>query len=426
MMNSVLLDDPNLYQILYTEFLQTEPDAPVAFYGRNALHVASLTNKVQMVEHLLSASGLQGTGASVRAKTDSGKTALHYALVGNNAKIAGLLMDAGASPADVDTRGATPLQLGCKASSAEAVRLMLSRLDADISCTDEFGWTALHYAAENLYDDPGLVTMLLEAGAETDASSDDKQTPLHIAACANNVECIDALLAAHSTATEQGDTLGRTPLLCAAEHASVNATVLLLGKGANLQHRDESGQGFTDLATTSGGAVFVALFEVAKLLVAKVSLSGGSIVYPNLDPNNATLLFPVNVGVLAAHAKGQIVPRGKPSIVSISFTNSGLKPVLFKCSTSGTGVYKFDPTYGKVDAKTTKVIRVCMQLGDSRLLSEIKADRIAVQCISIDKPEMVDYKAEWFWCRIPLSKMVQLKLNITAKVSLATPGLMSV
>jgi hypothetical protein len=306
------------------------------------------------------------------------------------------------------------------------VRLMLARLDADVAVTDTFGWTALHYAAENLYDDAELVTTLMEAGALADAVTLDRQTPLHVAACANNVACIAALFTSSATAIEHTDSLGRTALLSAAEKASVNATVMLLTRGANLNAKSEAGQGFTDLATLSGGAVFVALFEVAELLVPQVSLKGGSIFYPNLDANNATLLFPVNVGVLATNAKDQIVPRGKPSVVTFSVTNAGTKPVLFKCSTTGTGEYMFDPIFGQVDAKSTKMLRVCMQLSSSRLLSEIKSDRIHMQCISINRPEMVDCKADWFWCRIPLGKGVRLKLNVTAKVSLGSPGLISV
>lgn len=425
LLNVVLRDDPNLFQILYTQFVLTNPDTPVADYGRTALHISALTNKVSMVEHLLSKGGLQGSGANVGTKTTSGKTALHYALIGNNAKIVGLLLDAGAAVGAVDDRGATALHLGCKAGSLETVKLMLSRLDADINTRDMFGRTPMHYAAENLYDDPALVTLLMNAGAPTDANSEQRETPLHIGASANNVECMVALFKSGATNMEHTDEIGRTPLLCAAESAAVNATVYLLKIGANLHAKDESGRGFTDLSTVSGGATFVALFEVASLVRPAVSLKGGSIFYPNLDVTNATLLFPVNVGVLATNAKDQIVPRGKPSIVSVDFTNSSPKAVLFRWSTTGIGKYGFDAQYGIVPAKSSKTIRVQMMLTDSRLLSEIKADTIYVECISVDKPEMVDHKADWFWCRVPMAKCVKMRLRVTAKVSLATPGLLS-
>jgi len=302
---------------------------------------------------------------------------------------------------------------------------MLSKVDVDINVRDDFGRTPLHYASENLYDDPALVTMLIDAGAPTDANSNDRETPLHVASSANNVECMAALFTSGATHLEHTDAIGRTPLLCAAEAAAVNATLYLLKTGANLLAKDEADRGFTELATASGGATFVALFEVAELLIPSVALKGGNIFYPNLDPNNATLLFPVNVGVLATNAKDQIVPRGKASIVSIEFTNSGHKPVAFKCTTRGGGLYGFDSKYGLVPAQSTQIIRVQMKLDDSRLLSEIKADTVYVHCIGIENPAMIDHKAEWFWCRVPMSKSVKLRLRVTAKVSLATPGLLA-
>ena len=293
LLNVVLRDDPNLYQILYTQFVLTNPDAPVADYGRTALHISALTNKVSMVEHLLSRGGLQGSSACVGTKTTSGKTALHYALIGNNAKIVGLLLDAGAAVEEVDERGATALHLGCKAGSLETVKLMLSRLDANTNTRDTFGRTPLHYAAENLYDDPALVTLLMDAGAPSDANSEQRETPLHIAAAANNVECMTALFKSGATDMEHTDAIGRTPLLCAAEAAAVNATVYLLKEGANLHAKDESGRGFTDLSTVSGGATFVALFEVAQLTSPSGTSPCSAIIPPVLLDLAATALAPL-------------------------------------------------------------------------------------------------------------------------------------
>jgi uncharacterized protein len=56
---------------------------------------------------------------------------------------------------------------------------MLIDAGADVNATQRHGWTPLHTAA--LHGDAALVTALIAAGASTTASNDDGRTPKDLA-----------------------------------------------------------------------------------------------------------------------------------------------------------------------------------------------------------------------------------------------------
>ena len=197
--------------------------------------------------------------------------------------------------------------------------------------------------------------------------------PLHVAAANNNVDCLGALHEASASDLECVDIVGRTPLLVAAESASVNASAFLLRAGSSLAHRDEGNRCFNDLALSSGGAVFVALFEVAGLAKPITHIRGSIIAYPDLDPDRGVVLFPwegTGIVVGPSNADHQIVPASrKPCIVSIELHNKGTMPIMFQCNYEAIhGSYVFEPNNGQVPPNSTKMIRVAMQLRESKSL----------------------------------------------------------
>jgi hypothetical protein len=162
-------------------------------------------------------------------------------------------------------------------------------------------------------------------------------------------------------------------LLVAAESASVNASAFLLRAGSSLAHRDEGNRCFNDLALSSGGAVFVALFEVAGLAKPITHIRGSTIAYPDLDPDRGVVLFPwegTGIVVGPSNADHQIVPASrKPCIVSIELHNKGTMPIVFQCNYEAiNGSYAFEPNNGQVPPNSTKMIRVAMQLRESKSL----------------------------------------------------------
>jgi ankyrin repeat protein len=65
-----------------------------------------------------------------------------------------------------DNEGKTPLHIACKECAEPDIIQILLELDPDrtsLTCTDDYGNTALHYACDNLNAHPGVIKMLLEA-----------------------------------------------------------------------------------------------------------------------------------------------------------------------------------------------------------------------------------------------------------------------
>ncbi|HZG21436.1 MAG TPA: ankyrin repeat domain-containing protein [Herbaspirillum sp.] len=86
------------------------------------------------------------------------------------------------------TNGDTPLMLASFYGNIPVVKLLLSR-EVEVNRP---GWTALHYAAINGSSE--IVKLLLDASAYVDAeSSDDKMTPVMLAAMRGRVAAVEVL-----------------------------------------------------------------------------------------------------------------------------------------------------------------------------------------------------------------------------------------
>ena len=103
---------------------------------------------------------------------------------------------------------------------------------------DEFGDTPLHYAAE-FNEDPLLVSLLLDRGADIGARGFRDETPLHRAAGDNGAPVVSLLLDRGADASER-DSLGNTPLHMATNNDDLIVAQLLLERGADVRATNNS------------------------------------------------------------------------------------------------------------------------------------------------------------------------------------------
>jgi ankyrin repeat protein len=120
---------------------------------------------------------LLARGADARAATRTGWTALHAAALAGDRGVAEDLLAQGA---DVNARetfhGRTPLLWAAAGGRADLVKLLLDH-GADARARETFnGATALIWAAAGERGEPGLVTLLLEKGADPEAKDDHGDT----------------------------------------------------------------------------------------------------------------------------------------------------------------------------------------------------------------------------------------------------------
>ena len=109
------------------------------------------------------------------------------------------------------------------------------------------GWTPLMVAAA-FNENPKVVLVLLDAGAELEARNENDWTPLIVAAAMNaSAEVVRALLDADAN-VEARDELGRTPLMHAAWHSSPEVLQMLLDAGTDAKAADQAGHRAIDYA----------------------------------------------------------------------------------------------------------------------------------------------------------------------------------
>jgi len=125
------------------------------------------------------------------------------------------LLEAGMSP-DARYDGRTPLQHVCFTGIDDAgnrvgcVKLLIDA-GADLEATDNVRYTPLHCAAVTIR--PKLLSLLIQAGANLEAACIGRSTALHLAArlsARRAVDCVELLLAAGAD-MDARDTSGRRP-----------------------------------------------------------------------------------------------------------------------------------------------------------------------------------------------------------------------
>jgi ankyrin repeat protein len=152
----------------------------VNLVGTTALHDAAAWEKFgsEYAAKLLKA------GADPNLLAASGFTPLHIAAARGQAKVARLLIKAGANPMEYSThQGITPLYFAVQRGHADAVQVLLSTApDSHAQVVNQLvsGQTALHAAA--LRGDAKIARLLLDAGAEQQKTTDQQAlTPLEYA-----------------------------------------------------------------------------------------------------------------------------------------------------------------------------------------------------------------------------------------------------
>jgi uncharacterized protein len=127
--------------------------------------------------------------------------------------------------------GTTALHWAVRADDLETVKRLLAA-GADVNAANRYGVTPLSVGATNA--NPGMIRILLEAGANANASLLEGETVLMTAARTGRPEVVEQLLdrGADPNAKESG--LGETALMWAAARNQTAAMRTLIGGGADL------------------------------------------------------------------------------------------------------------------------------------------------------------------------------------------------
>lgn len=156
------------------------------------LHFLAAAGKAEGLHNLARRGSLDRASVNLDYLDANSMTALHRAIIANQADSVKALLNLGANAGLATKSGNFPIHL---AAANDSVEILLALLDAGaaLHARDAYGREAIHVAANAGHF--GMVDALLHHGATLDVFDDDGNTPLHRAARARHLEMCAYLIA---------------------------------------------------------------------------------------------------------------------------------------------------------------------------------------------------------------------------------------
>ncbi|CAH2297216.1 ankyrin repeat and death domain-containing 1B isoform X1 [Pelobates cultripes] len=196
-------------------------------------HVAAKKNDVPTMM------SLKDQRININSKNNLNRTALHFAVAGNNLQAVSFLLHHKARVDIVDKHGLCVLHLAAWSADLTIFQ-MLIKAGADQKTTNEDGMNVLHFAAQN--NKNAIVDYLLTELQLQDLDILDKKgrKPFHLAAEAGHLEMINNLLTL-KLFTPEKDKEGNTALHLAAKNGHRDVVEILIERYENIDDPNENG-----------------------------------------------------------------------------------------------------------------------------------------------------------------------------------------
>ncbi|XP_040898761.1 histone-lysine N-methyltransferase EHMT1a isoform X2 [Toxotes jaculatrix] len=226
---------------------------------RTPLHAAAAEGHQEICHILVQA------GANLDMFDEEQRTPLMVACENNHLDTVKYLLRAGAAISHKDIMGFTCLHLAAKLGHYDIVHHLLSKASKHINGQDDGGWTPITWAIE--YKHKELVHLLLGRGADVNIRDKEENVCLHWAALSGCDDIAQALLEAQcdlSAVNIHGD----SPLHVSARENHLECVMLFLSRGADVTQRNKEGETPLDCCVY-GSNVWTALNTNKKLTDAR-------------------------------------------------------------------------------------------------------------------------------------------------------------
>ncbi|XP_059488664.1 uncharacterized protein LOC132204279 [Neocloeon triangulifer] len=205
--------------------------------GEDLLQGAAFRGQLANVEYLLSLKIFDLSRKDDEAGSEGSRTALLEAVAENHFEIARILVEAGSDVNERQEDGSSALLLAAKFSSVDMCEFLISK-GADVEQTDKDEQNALHHAFDGQKREN--VKFFIERDYfSVENKGKQGRTSLHLAASNGFVEIAEILLKKGANVNKTEEDLNATPLLLAAEHASVEMCKLLVENHAEKCAKDK-------------------------------------------------------------------------------------------------------------------------------------------------------------------------------------------
>ncbi|KAK8120000.1 uncharacterized protein PG998_004626 [Apiospora kogelbergensis] len=200
---------------------------------RTPAHLACRHGKLSALQALVSC------GAKIDMRSVNSITPLFEAAVQGQAAMMEYLLEQGADPMAADLNGNTPLHVAARGESVAMVQILLRyNVDINIRNTRPERHSPVMTAAKA--GCTGIMSLLIEHGADSLATNSYGASLLHIAAACNRTETIQFLVE-NGADIELRNNKEETPLICSATRGKRDAVRLLVHSKASLDQQDING-----------------------------------------------------------------------------------------------------------------------------------------------------------------------------------------
>jgi ankyrin repeat protein/serine/threonine protein kinase len=239
---------------------------------KTPLLIACALGRAEVVQVLLGARGV-----NVECAGDQGVVPLHVAAHEGWGGVVELLVAKGAKVNAKDFKQRTPLLLASFRGHANVVQLLLGARGVLINAADGNGSTSLHVAAECGRSE--VVGLLLSKGANVNARTCQKRTPLFVASMKGHADVVRLLLDVRGLLLDASNENEATSLHVASESGFAEVVELLVANRVDVNARDR----------WKRTPLLIASFE-GHVKVVKLLLEACDIIVDAVDENGATPL----------------------------------------------------------------------------------------------------------------------------------------
>jgi Ankyrin repeats (3 copies) len=213
--------------------------------GFNMMHTACELGEPELIEWLVKC------GMSVHETDDNANAPMHFAANKGKAKALEKLLQLGADLEVRDMNDSTPLMRACGVASPAAAEFLMAK-GASLVATNRQKKTPLHFAVGNdSVDAEKTMDLLLAAGAQVNSTPSGLESVLGYAAKLGSVGMFVKLLDVGAE-LEHENVDKQTPIFRTVRASKIPQTLLLLSRGANLEHVDKNNETVWDKARKTG------------------------------------------------------------------------------------------------------------------------------------------------------------------------------